>query len=189
MGSERQFNEPHPGEIEMQTRAGSRLIGRRLIESIRDILDAGFKEFIEAQYMFFLATSDREGRIDCNYRGGKPGFVKVVDEQTLLFPDYNGNGSFMSLGNLIENPMIGMLFIDFETQRRLRINGRAEILEDPEAVEQFPGAERVVRVTVEQAFPNCSRYIYKMVRVGDLPRDLLRLSRTAKTHSQNGKNH
>ena len=171
--STRGHNEVHPGESEMQTLAGSRLIGRRIIEHVREVLGVGFKEFIEAQWMFFMATSDDEGRLDCNYRGGKPGLVKVLDEKTLLFPDYNGNGSYMSLGNLLVNPGIGMLFINFETQRRLRVNGRAEVIEDPEIVSQFPGAERVVKVTVEQAFPNCSRYIHKMVRVGETPRDLL----------------
>ncbi len=103
--------------------------------------------------------------------GGEPGFVKVLDNQTLLFPDYNGNGSYMSLGNLLINSRIGMLFINFETQRRLRVNGRAEIIEDPEIASQFEGAERVVKVTVEQAFPNCSRYIHKMIREGPVPRD------------------
>ena len=167
----RRHNEVHPGEIDMQTRAGSRLVGRRIIEHIRDVLGAGFQEFIEAQCMFFLATGDDEGRLDCSYRGGPPGFLRVVDDRTLLFPDYNGNGSFMSLGNLAVNPNVGMLFIDFERQRRIRVNGRAEILDDPELLSQFPGAERVVRVTVEQAFPNCSRYIPRMVRVGAQPTD------------------
>ena len=106
-----------------------------------------------------------------NDRGGKPGFVKVIDDKTLIFPDYNGNGSYTSLGNLLVNPNIGMLFINFETQRRLRINGQAEIIEDPQVVSQFEGAERVVKMTVEQAFPNCSRYIHKMVREGELPRE------------------
>ncbi len=168
----RRHNEPHPGEIAIQTRAGSRLIGHRIIAHIRDVLGVGFKEFIEAQCMFFLSTADDEGRLDCNYRGGPPGFVRVVDDRTLLFPDYNGNGSFMSLGNLAVNPNIGMLFIDFEHQRRIRVNGRAEILDDPELVSQFPGAERIVRVTVEQAFPNCSRYIHRMVRVDPPPTEI-----------------
>lgn len=165
MEFKRRHNEPHPGEIEMQTRSGTRLAGRRLIAHIRNVLSEGFKEFIEAQRMFFLATADDEGRLDCNYRGGSPGFVKVMDSKTLLFPDYNGNGSYMSLGNLLVNPNIGMLFIDFGTQRRLRVNGQAEIVEDPEVVSQFEGAERVVKVTVEQAFPNCSRYIHRMSTV------------------------
>lgn len=160
----RGHNDPHPGETEMQTRAGTRLQGRRLIQHVRDVLGAGFKEFIESQCMFFLATADDEGHLDCNYRGGPPGFVKVLDDRTLAFPDYNGNGSFMSLGNILVNPQVGMLFIDFENRRRLRVNGRAEITETPEVVSQFEGAERVVKVTVEQAFPNCSRYIHRMVR-------------------------
>ena len=172
MAFARRHNKPHPGEIIVQTRAGTRLVGQRLIQHVRDVLGVGFKEFIEAQWMFFLATSDDEGRMDCNYRGGIPGFVRVVDDKTLLFPDYNGNGSFMSLGNLTINPHIGMLFIDFEQQRRLRVNGRGKISDDPGLVTQFPGAEHVVKVTVDQVFPNCSRYIHRMVRVDELPEDL-----------------
>lgn len=168
----RSHNEPHPGEIEMQTRSGTKLAGRRLIAHIHDVLSESFKAFIEAQFMFFMATSDDEGRLDCNYRGGSPGFVKVMDGRTLLFPDYNGNGSYMSLGNLRVNPNVGMLFIDFETQRRLRVNGRAEIIEDAKVTAQFQGAERVIKVTVEQAFPNCSRYIHRMVRAGPLPTEI-----------------
>lgn len=167
----RRHNEVHSGEFEMHTRAGSRLIGQRIIEHIRDVLGASFKEFIEAQCMFFLATSDDQGRLDCNFRGGPPGFVRVVDDRTLLFPDYNGNGAFMSLGNLLINPNVGMLFTDFGTQRRIRINGTAEILDDPETVSAFPGAERVVKVTIDQAFPNCSRYIPRMTPVGSPPKD------------------
>lgn len=162
-------NEPHLGEVEMQTRSGTRFVGRRIIAHIRDGLSEGFKEFIEAQGMFFMATSDDEGHLDCNYRGGSPGFVKVLDDKTLLFPDYNGNGSYMSLGNVCVNPNVGLLFIDFDTQRRLRVNGRAEVIEDPDVVSQFEGAERVVKVTVEQAFPNCSRYIHRMVRAESWP--------------------
>lgn len=173
MAFNRRHNESHSGEITMQTRAGTRIAGQRLIGHVRDVLGASFKEFIEVQCMFFMASSDDEGRMDCSYRGGMPGFVRVVDSKTLLFPDYNGNGSFMSLGNLAINPSIGMLFIDFEKQRRLRVNGHAEILEDPAMVSQFPGAERVVKVIVDQAFPSCSRYIHKMARVGEVPDDLL----------------
>ena len=172
MAFNRRHNEPNTGEITVQARAGIRLVGQRLIEQVRDVLGVDFKEFIEAQWMFIMATSDDEARMDCSYRGGMPGFVRVVDNKTLLFPDYNGNGSFMSLGNLTVNPHIGMLFIDFEKQRRLRVNGHAEIVEDPAFVSQFPGADRVVKVTVDQAFPNCSGYIHKMVRVAEVPDDL-----------------
>ena len=165
----RRHNEPHPGELEIQTRAGSRLIGQRIIGHIREVIGVGFQEFIQAQCMFFLATTDDEGRLDCTFRGGPPGFVRVVDDRTLMFPDYNGNGAFMSVGNLLTNPNVGMLFIDFETQRRIRVNGTAEIIDDPDTVSAFPGAERVVKVTVDQAFPNCSRYIPRMARVGPPP--------------------
>ena len=165
----REFNEPHPGEVRLQEQAGTRLAGSRLIRGMQQSLNPGFRRFIEARDMFFLATSDEEGRLDCSYRGGAPGFVRVVNERTLVFPDYSGNGSFMSLGNLLVNPQIGMLFMDFPTRRRLRVNGRAEILEESPLLAEFPGAERIVRVTVEQAFGNCSRYIHRMVKVEESP--------------------
>lgn len=75
--------------------------------------------------MFFLATADAQGRPSCSYKGGEPGFVRVLDEQTLAFPRYDGNGMFLSLGNALENPHVGLLFIDFVRARRLRFNGEA----------------------------------------------------------------
>ncbi len=123
------------------------------------------KSFIESLAMFFLATADAEGRPNCSYKGGDPGFVRVLDSKTLLFPNYDGNGMFLSMGNAQENPEIGMLFIDFERQKRMRLNGTATIAPPGSAVPPYPGAQFVVKVAVRQVFPNCPRYIHKMQMV------------------------
>jgi predicted pyridoxine 5'-phosphate oxidase superfamily flavin-nucleotide-binding protein len=112
--------------------------------------------------MFFLATADAEGRPDCSYKGGMPGFVRVLNSNTLAFPDYDGNGMFRSLGNILVNPHVGMLFIDFEHPDRMRINGAATVHDDDPLLSEYPGAQLIVRVQAEQIFPNCPRYIHKM---------------------------
>jgi predicted pyridoxine 5'-phosphate oxidase superfamily flavin-nucleotide-binding protein len=118
--------------------------------------------FIEHLDMFFLATADAEGRPNCSYKGGDPGFVRVLDAQTLAFPNYDGNGMYLSMGNTLENPEVGMLFIDFEKGKRMRLNGTARI-EPANSVEPpYPEAQFVVKVKVRQVFPNCPRYIHKM---------------------------
>ena len=117
------------------------------------------RAFIERLDMFFLATADREGRPNCSYKGGDPGFVHVLDSKTLVFPNYDGNGMYLSMGNTLENPEIGMLFIDFERCKRMRLNGTAHI--EP-ASPIFPEAQFLVKVAVRQVFLNCPRYIHKM---------------------------
>jgi predicted pyridoxine 5'-phosphate oxidase superfamily flavin-nucleotide-binding protein len=120
------------------------------------------RAFIESRPLFFIATADAEGRPDCSYKGGLPGFVRVLDDRTLAFPDYDGNGMYRSWGNVLVNPAVGLLFIDFEAQRRMRVNGMARIAEqDPLRVE-FPGSVFIVRVIADRIFPNCPRYIHKM---------------------------
>ena len=120
------------------------------------------KRFIESLAMFFLATVDGKGRPSCSYKGGDPGFVRVVDPKTLLFPNYDGNGMFLSMGNALLNPDVGMLFIDFERQKRLRLNGAATIMPAGSAMPPYAGAQFVVKIEVRQVFPNCPRYIHKM---------------------------
>nr|WP_236587970.1 pyridoxamine 5'-phosphate oxidase family protein [Tumebacillus amylolyticus] len=120
--------------------------------------------YIEASEFFFLATSNSAGECDCSFRGGGPGTVRVLDPQTLVFPDYPGNGLYQSLGNLLENPHIGMLFIDFEKGQRLRVNGVARISTDARDLELFPGALSVVYVTVRDVYTNCSKRIPKLIK-------------------------
>jgi predicted pyridoxine 5'-phosphate oxidase superfamily flavin-nucleotide-binding protein len=119
--------------------------------------------------MFFLATADAQGQPDCSYKGGRPGFVRVVSPGTLAFPSYDGNGMFKSLGNILVNPYVGLLFVDFESPRRLRVNGRATLREDDPLLAEFVGAQLIVRVEVAAAFPNCPRYIHKMQMVEESP--------------------
>lgn len=107
--------------------------------------------------MFFLATAGPDGQPDCSYKGGAPGFVRVVGPSTLVFPDYDGDGTLRSLGNILANPKIGMTIIDFDTQERLRINGTAEVSSDPM---DFPGAKGTVKITAHAIFPKFPRYIH-----------------------------
>ena len=156
----------HDGSRKLQDRFETRKLADRLSEKLaRNAFTDEDKAFIECRTMFFLATADAEGRPECSYKGGKPGFVRVVDAHTLAFPSYDGNGMFKSLGNLLVNPQAGMLFIDFETPRRLRVNGRASMHDDDPLLAEFIGAQLVVRVRAEAIFPNCPRYIHKMQMV------------------------
>ncbi|MGA0530503.1 pyridoxamine 5'-phosphate oxidase family protein [Hansschlegelia sp. KR7-227] len=122
--------------------------------------------FIASRDMFFLATVDEEGRPTVSYKGGAEGFVRVLDPTTLAFPGYDGNGMFLSAGNIATTRSIGMLFIDFETPHRLRVQGDAEIVREGPLVESFPGASHAVRVAVTDAFVNCARYVHRYKKLG-----------------------
>jgi predicted pyridoxine 5'-phosphate oxidase superfamily flavin-nucleotide-binding protein len=159
----------HRGSRQLQDRFDTRRLADRLDERFvqRARIDADDRAFIERMDMFFLATADAHGRPQCSYKGGDPGFVRVLDEHTVAFPNYDGNGMYLSMGNLMVNPQVGMLFIDFTAERpsRLRLNGVASIDERDELVTAWPGAQFVVRVTAAQVFPNCPRYIHRMALV------------------------
>ena len=151
----------HDGNRRLQDRFDSRRIADRLEEKLTRF---GFTEsdraFIEGANAFFLATADAEGRPDCSFKGGVAGFVRVVGDDELAFPDYDGNGMFKSLGNILVNPAVGLLFIDMaEKPRRLRVNGTARVLDDDPLMQRFAGAQLLVRVKARAIFPNCPRYI------------------------------
>jgi predicted pyridoxine 5'-phosphate oxidase superfamily flavin-nucleotide-binding protein len=139
-----------------------RLADRIEARLFRDHLTTDDCGFIERMGMFFLATADSTGHPNCSYKGGDPGFVRMLDEHTLVFPNYDGNGMYISMGNAIENQHIGMLFIDFENQKRLRVNGIAQIESAASIEPPYPEAQFIVKVSVLQVFPNCPRYIHKM---------------------------
>ena len=120
------------------------------------------RAFIEPRCFFFLATVDRDGSPDCSYKGGMPGFVRIVAEDTLAFPDYKGNGQFRSLGNIVVNPQVGLLFLDFETPGRRRVNGLATISDDDPLLAEYPGAQLIVRVKATEIFGNCPRFVHRM---------------------------
>lgn len=151
----------HSAQREFQDRFDTRRLADRLSEATTDVISDPHRTFIEARDMFFIATSDADGWPQCSYKGGEPGFVRVVDERTIAFPVYNGNGMFLTAGNITVNPRVGLLFIDFEAGTRLRLNGFASIEGDDPLVSDFRGAQFVVRVRVREVFANCRRYVHR----------------------------
>jgi len=152
----------HRGSRRLQDTYDTRRLADRLEQvKVRATIDAGDRAFIESMDMFFLATADERGRPNCSYKGGDPGFVRVLDQRTIAFPAYDGNGMFLSAGNVLVNPDVGLLFVSFERQRRLRLNGSASIDPDDELAAADPAALFVVRVRVREVFPNCPRYIHR----------------------------
>jgi uncharacterized protein len=153
----------HPGSRELQDRFDSRRIADRLEQvTLHDRFSDGDRALVERCAMFFLATCDAHGQPDVSFKGGLPGFVRVVDDATLAFPSYDGNGMFKSLGNILVNPKVGLLFIDFERPHRMRVNGTATVSAEDPLLPEFPGAQLIVRVRAENIFPNCPRYIPRM---------------------------
>ena len=147
----------------LQDRFDTRRLADRLDERLgRTAFSAEDRQFIESRMFFFLATADADGRPDCSYKGGEPGFVRVTAAAELAFPSYDGNGMFRSLGNVLVNPAVALLFIDFERPNRLRVNGQASLAEHDPLLETFPGAQLIVRVQAARIFPNCPRYIHRM---------------------------
>ena len=146
----------------LQDTFDTRRLADRLAEvKVHDRFTADDRQFIERMDMFFLATVDGTGQPTCSYKGGDPGFVMVLDEKTLVFPNYDGNGMYLSMGNLAETCRVGMLFIDFEHQRRMRVDGTASIVMDDPLIERYPEAQFIVRVEADRVYPNCPRYIHK----------------------------
>ena len=152
----------HGGSRELQDRFDTRRLADRIEERIvNETIDDDDRAFIEARDMFFLATADADGKPQCSYKGGEPGFVRVLDERTIAFPSYDGNGMYLSMGNALVNANVGLLFIDFEGRKRLRLNGVASVdLEDPLRAD-WPEAQFVMRVRATEVFPNCPRYIHE----------------------------
>ena len=161
----------HEGNRALQDAFGSRALADRLDEKLRhDRFTEADAAFIAAQPFFFLATADADGRPDCSFKGGPPGFAYVAAPDLLVFPDYDGNGMFKSLGNIAANPHVGLLFIAMgEKAGRLRVNGRAEVVTDDPAMAHLPGAQLLVKVTPADIFPNCPRYIPRMTTEAPSP--------------------
>jgi predicted pyridoxine 5'-phosphate oxidase superfamily flavin-nucleotide-binding protein len=144
-----------------QDRFDTRRLADRIDERlVRDWIDNDDRAFVERCDMLFLATADADGRPQCSYKGGEPGFVRVVDKHTIAFPNYDGNGMFLSAGNALVNPHVGLLFISFEERKRMRLNGVAEHVDDDPLLAEFPEAQFLWRVRATEVFPNCPRYIH-----------------------------
>ena len=159
----------------LQDRFDTRRLADRIEERLlSDRIGDDDRALIERLDMFFLATVDAAGQPQCSYKGGEPGFVRVLDERTLAFPLYDGNGMFLSAGNVLAGAgagaaggRVGLLFIDFLAERptRIRVNGQASIDPDDPLAAAWPGAQLVVRVRVGEVFPNCPRYIHRLALV------------------------
>ena len=151
----------HDGNRRLQEKFDTVRLADRIEErKLRDTIDDDDRAFIEAADMFFLATADADGHPQCSYKGGEPGFVRVVDERTIAFPSWDGNGMYLSTGNVLVNPHVGLLFIDFERRSRMRLNGVASIDETDPLLSVYPETQLVVRVRATEVFPNCPRYIH-----------------------------
>ncbi|MEV0275125.1 pyridoxamine 5'-phosphate oxidase family protein [Streptomyces sp. NPDC050610] len=151
-------------------------------DQVLDHLNTRMRDFVARQEMFFLATADGRGECDNSFRAGPPGFLRVLDERTLIYPEYRGNGVHASLGNLSENPHLGILMVDFTHDRiGLHINGRARTLSDAELRAIHPGlpmdpvpgrrARLWVEVGVEEAYIHCRKHIPHLVKAGKQPRE------------------
>jgi predicted pyridoxine 5'-phosphate oxidase superfamily flavin-nucleotide-binding protein len=155
---------------ELQDRFDTRRLADRIAERlVVDHIDDADRTFIESRDMFFLATTDAEGLPSCSYKGGDPGFVRVIDARTIAFPNFDGNGMFLSMGNVLQTRKVGLLFIDFEKPRRLRLSGEASISWDDPWLADCPEAQFIVRIAVTKVFPNCPRYIHKYALVERSP--------------------
>jgi len=156
----------HDGNRTLQDQFDTRRMADRIHEVLVSDRLGDYRELIESRDMFFLATADDKGQPNCSYKGGDPGFVRVIDEHTLAFPNYDGNGMYLSMGNLLKNPRVGLLFIDLEEGNRLRVNGQASIDREDLLMVEYPEAQFIVRVRATHVFPNCPRYIhqYKLIQ-------------------------
>lgn len=125
------------------------------------------RDFISSRDMFFLSTVDHKGRPTVSYKGGAPGFVKVINNKTIAFPSYDGNGMYFSMGNITGNNQVGILFIDFEKPHRIRLQGTASVTREDALIETWKEAELVVRVSVSELWQNCPRYIHRYRKVQD----------------------
>jgi predicted pyridoxine 5'-phosphate oxidase superfamily flavin-nucleotide-binding protein len=153
-----------PGARSLQDSFDSRRLADRLTEiTVSETIDDRTKRFFEAASYFFLATVDPDGFPDVSYKGGRPGFVQVVDDRTIRFPSYDGNGMYRSLGNIVDTGRVGMLFIrQDERPARIRVHGTASVLTDPTATAMFTGADAVVEVAIGRTFVNCPRYVHDL---------------------------
>ena len=161
----------HSGQRGLQAEFESQALADRLYERLRhDRFTDADKAFIEGLPFFFLATADAQGRPDCSYKGGDPGFVRILAPDRLVFPDYDGNGMFRSLGNVEVNPHVGLLFLGVGAKpARLRVNGVARVLREDPQMAEWPGAQLLVEVTPSDIFPNCPRYIPELEQKAPSP--------------------
>lgn len=170
------------GEEQAQARFGTtRRAAAFYVNQQLDHLNEAMQKFIARQDMVSIATAGADGRCDCSFRAGEPGFVQILNEKTLAYPEYRGNGVLASVGNLLENPHIGMIFLDYcQSTIGLHVNGRARVVESNEllALPRLPpsliqaaqrkGGRRPevwIVIEVEEAYIHCSKHVPLMKRL------------------------
>ena len=158
----------HSGHRALQQEFESTALAERLEELIvRPALDAEAQAFVQAQDHFFLTTVDQEGFPTVSYKGGNQGFVQIVNETTLRFPCYDGNGMWLSIGNITDTSKVGMLFINMVEPHRIRLQGQARLLRDAHILKQWKDVALAVEVSITKTWFNCPRYIHPMAKLGD----------------------
>jgi len=147
---------------DLQDRFETRRLADRLVAAkVHDCFTEADRMFLESCDMLFLATVDALGRPTCSYKGGDPGFVTVLDDRTLAFPCYDGNGMYLSMGNVRATGSVGLLFLDFQAQRRIRVDGTAELVDDHPLLTRHPEAQFLTVVRARAIYPNCPRYLHR----------------------------
>ncbi|MCB1811342.1 MAG: pyridoxamine 5'-phosphate oxidase family protein, partial [Candidatus Competibacteraceae bacterium] len=159
----RLYNEEHRAfQDEFETRTLADVVENIILQ---DEFTDKDKTFIESRDMFFLSTVDHLGRPSVSYKGGEKGFIKIIDKNILVFPSYDGNGMFLSMGNIKTCSKIGLLFIDFENPHRLRAYGEATVSADNPLLDQYEEAQLLVTVKITELWRNCPRYVHKYQKV------------------------
>ena len=155
-----------PKALELQKRFDTEALAAAELQVIvHDTLSPTDRAFVSQMEMFWLASVDPQGSPTVSFKGGAPGFVKMPDDKTLLFPCFDGNGMFFSMGNIASTSHVGLLFMDFVTPSRLRVQGDAQLTDEPAIVGLWPGAQFAVKVGITALITNCPRYIPRMQRL------------------------
>ena len=157
------------GEHQLQRQLDSQERAQRFYrQQVLDRLNEPMIAFIGRQEMVWIATADGHGDCDCSFRAGPPGFVQVLDDRTVRYPEYRGNGVMAPLGNLLENPHVGMVFLDFDRERiGLHVNGTARILQAGDGNGERPRVERWVEVRVQEASIHCRKHLPRLVKAAN----------------------
>jgi predicted pyridoxine 5'-phosphate oxidase superfamily flavin-nucleotide-binding protein len=156
----------HNGNRDLQNHFDTQKLADRVNELIvHDSINEHDRDFITSRDMFFISTVDDQDRPTVSYKGGDVGFVRVLDEKTIAFPGYDGNGMFLTAGNIALNHEVGLLFIDMEQGQRLRLHGTAQVVVDDPLIDDYIGAELIIRITVRNLFINCPRYIHRYQKI------------------------
>lgn len=156
----------HNGHRDLQNIFDTQRLADRVNELIvHESITEEDRDFISSRDMFFISTVDDQGRPTVSYKGGDVGFVRVLDEKTIAFPGYDGNGMFLTAGNIALNHEVGLLFIDLEQAQRLRLHGTANLIVDDPLLDDYVDAEYIIRISVRNLFINCSRYIHRYKKI------------------------